>query len=589
MSGGGQPARWGFLFSDLVVARRILRHQVDVLRASLNGVEGPPDITFAVESTLPTSARDWDIQERRTGGVFVVEEVKSGPVSAEARRVLWKRIRDAVNSDPTAVVVPRLTTDKANPTSHPGRWAALSRQSVAAAVGSASTTFTSAENLAAEALYCLTSTDKDPEGTPLFEGPALSEAIARKTLAAFEFLDALEARELEEDIRGAVELFAKSAAAEQICNAVIGDIVQRAASPDAARRLFTAKDIWSSAQLLSDLSALPAPQIKLWQGLKAASEPPEVFGASALAYQDWRTDQLVQDLRSFVAEGLRNSPGLIRDVYWPAARDGRSSTALLTLLEALVDVYPAQSALLAEVLLLTRLFHVLEAHAALHDAISKAWAGLTTDQKNGVLAAIRSLAKSPCMNGMYAVAPLASAIPESELPPEFRPYFELFKLRGLTPRRTAPVDTYGSSATELEESDDDKSNPWRNLFTLVSGDISRVNGEELQRLGGSASECFDLVFQLREIAYGLGWVRLSDIVRGLITRLANVVLNAPAPSGQGWWQVVDYGCELLGALANAEDSSGESRDAIFNALQAWGERGVTKALVVARRLRNEPT
>jgi hypothetical protein len=117
------------------------------------------------------------------------------------------------------------------------------------------------------------------------------EASARKTLSAFEFVDALEARQLEEDIRGTVELFAKSAAAEQICNAVIGDIVQRAASPDAARRRFSPKDTWLSAQLLSDLSAVPAPLVRLWQGLKAASEPPEVFGASALAYQDWRIVQ----------------------------------------------------------------------------------------------------------------------------------------------------------------------------------------------------------------------------------------------------------------------------------------------------------
>jgi hypothetical protein len=105
---------------------------------------------------------------------------------------------------------------------------------------------------------------------------------------------------------------------------------------------------------------------------------------------------------------------------------------------------------------------------------------------------------------------------------------------------------------------------------------------------GSASECFALVFQLREIAHGLGWDRLSGIVRGLIARLASVDLNAPSPSGRGWWQVAEYGCEVLGTLSNAADSTEESRGVIFDALQAWGDRGVAKALVVARTVRNQP-
>lgn len=102
---------------------------------------------------------------------------------------------------------------------------------------------------------------------------------------------------------------------------------------------------------------------------------------------------------------------------------------------------------------------------------------------------------------------------------------------------------------------------------------------------GSASECFDLVFQLREIAHGLGWVRLSDVVRGLVTRLAGVDLNAAAPSGHGWRQVAEYGCQLLESLVNAADSTDESRDFVFNALQALGNRGVQKALEASRRVR----
>lgn len=282
----GQSARWGFYFSDLLVARRVLEHQLATARAEMNGTAPPGALVIAVESALPNSPRDWDIQELRHDGVFVIEEVKSGPIDAAARRVLWARIRNAVAAAPETPFVPRLTTNQTNPTLHPEFWRALPTQSGTTIPGNRLTRFESAEELAAEALYHLTSSDAQFNGTP-----PLAERRAREVLAAFEFVDSIGADELEHLVESLVDLFSKSLGGKQVCDALIGDLVRRAASPDPVLRQFSPEEICASVTLLADLSQFSASERRLWTNLKDASAPFEPSSGSNLAYQEWRTVQ----------------------------------------------------------------------------------------------------------------------------------------------------------------------------------------------------------------------------------------------------------------------------------------------------------
>lgn len=256
-----------------------------VLRSELNGTAIPADLRLSVESAVSASAEpDWDIQEQRDNGEWVVEEVKSGPVSADARRVLWSRIRSTVGANPGVRVVPRLTTNKDNPTDNAEFWKGLAAQSATTSPAKKARV-SSAEDLAAEALYYLTSPRKKLVGTPL------TKSQARETLSAFRFVDTTGGDTLQNELTELVEVFAKSIGAKQVCDALIGDLTSRAASKDVARRQFSSSEVWSSVELLVGLSTFPVSQVRLWQSLKAASDPAQVLPASRLAYQEWRSVQ----------------------------------------------------------------------------------------------------------------------------------------------------------------------------------------------------------------------------------------------------------------------------------------------------------
>src|ERR1700737_3283901 len=87
----GLLARFGFLFSDLVILRRALVHLQQTRMAGGGGGSPPVEPSFRVESRVGSQTPEWDVQEQR-GANTTLEEVKSGPVDADDRRTLWRRI-----------------------------------------------------------------------------------------------------------------------------------------------------------------------------------------------------------------------------------------------------------------------------------------------------------------------------------------------------------------------------------------------------------------------------------------------------------------------------------------------------------------
>jgi hypothetical protein len=256
---GGTTARFGFLFSDLLVIKRVLQHLVNVRIAEIEGGEPPPSPIFHVESapspsnTSSDGSPDWDILEERPGNphIFILEEVKSGPLGAEARKALWKRLRQTaaeLDQHGRFRLVPRLSTNADNPTTHEDRWIELPQTVSRITTISPPSAVTSAETLAHEALHYLTHVDA---------GEALSQALtperARELIENFEFENTTSAITLEAEVEQLIGQLSFQLGVKEFCDALVGDLYRRAASTDPERHQFRIEDIRSSSAVLQHL------------------------------------------------------------------------------------------------------------------------------------------------------------------------------------------------------------------------------------------------------------------------------------------------------------------------------------------------
>ena len=91
----GVVSRGGFRFQDLVLVHRVLDELIDVRLAEIGAKATTPPLTYRIEAsaTCAVGGPDWDLVTLTTTGSPVLEEVKSGPPSAEDRRQLWLRLR----------------------------------------------------------------------------------------------------------------------------------------------------------------------------------------------------------------------------------------------------------------------------------------------------------------------------------------------------------------------------------------------------------------------------------------------------------------------------------------------------------------
>ena len=222
----------------------------------------------------------------------MLEEVKSGAVMADDRRVFWNRIRATVAMHPGITVSVRLTVNPDNlPTAHHA-WKGLA---AAAATATKPTrragAVRSARGLAEEALYNLTR--RSPKGTAV---PPLKEAAARKLLAALDYNDRQSPAVLEAGSLHALRQLSRGLTLRAVFSVVHGELARRAASSSASDHTFVAADIRVAIEVLEKFNAIGPEAAALWRDLVARS--PSLREAATisdddggLAYQPWRDMQ----------------------------------------------------------------------------------------------------------------------------------------------------------------------------------------------------------------------------------------------------------------------------------------------------------
>lgn len=95
-----------------VVTARVLQDLIAQREAERAGAVAPPPPDYWIENSADGAGPDWDVMERR-GSLRILEELKSGNVSAEERRAIWVRVRRTVSAGtPVQNVVARLTADR---------------------------------------------------------------------------------------------------------------------------------------------------------------------------------------------------------------------------------------------------------------------------------------------------------------------------------------------------------------------------------------------------------------------------------------------------------------------------------------------
>ncbi|WAM26893.1 hypothetical protein [Myxococcus sp. NMCA1] len=299
---GGRSARFGFFFSDLVVIRRIIEHLISNRASVIEGRPQSPSPLFQVESAIiPEQAPEWDIVEKQATleRRIVLEEVKSGPLKAPDRETFWKRIRQTasrLDAHERCQIIPRLTTNRDNPTDHEDRWINLRT-----AVTQITTTpeksphFTSTEALATEAIYHLTHTSTEDSSSKTSDKP-LSLEQAKCILEAFEFNNSLGANTLEDDIELLIGSLTFKLPTKELLQSLIGTLYQRASAKDPSARQFTADDIHSSLSTLERLGTVNQADARIWHSWSNLTESSpnndiDTEPKPGLPYQDWHIVQ----------------------------------------------------------------------------------------------------------------------------------------------------------------------------------------------------------------------------------------------------------------------------------------------------------
>lgn len=299
MSDAGSGARAGFEFQDLVLLDRLLAQAVEERRAELLGQARPASPRFLTESPTRHGAPAWDLLTIKFGArpcSLMVEEVKSGAVTKRDRTALWNRIRRThVAGRPLRV---RLTVDSANPPNNVEHWGQLPALAQAASGAVRPTKVSSAEDLACEAVFCLTApatVDGKPEDHPLL-GPPLELAAAHQLLKRFE-LDATRSRaELEAEVDRQLGLLSRDVGVPALRAASMGYITQVAASKEADFREVSTAQLLSSVDVLRRLVEVDPEAARVLQELRALSSTAlqqqiTPTSGSALAERRWESVQ----------------------------------------------------------------------------------------------------------------------------------------------------------------------------------------------------------------------------------------------------------------------------------------------------------
>ncbi|WP_338867940.1 hypothetical protein [Myxococcus stipitatus] len=143
---------------------------------------------------------------------------------------------------------------------------------------------------------------------------------------------------------------------------------------------------------------------------------------------------LLSTLKSRLHEALSNGDVKFAHQFWTSAKTSRSAFSWILLLESLVQERIWEPTLVDELITKRPLYHLFPAQEILHRAISLRWQSAHIEVREDILKRISEIAKSPLLNGLYAVAPILTAIPQASQPEALRVYDKLYHLRGWNPR-----------------------------------------------------------------------------------------------------------------------------------------------------------
>lgn len=198
-----------------VVTQRVLSDLIAIRDAERARLPAPTVPDYWIEHAAQAAGPDWDVVEHR-GPVRILEELKSGKVSAEERRAIWIRVRRTVTSGTAAQhVVVRLTADR-DTIRLRNAWAGLAAVTsiTKAAPTKPPNKVDTAERLHQEALAYLTHPDlqfrgaktrKKKRGVVIDVGKPLSLYDAVGVLQRFEFVANRSRDEVQADITAALQ------------------------------------------------------------------------------------------------------------------------------------------------------------------------------------------------------------------------------------------------------------------------------------------------------------------------------------------------------------------------------------------------
>jgi hypothetical protein len=252
-----------------VVTQRVLADLIAIRDAERARLPPPTAPDYWIEHSPDATGPDWDVVEHR-GPVRILEELKSGKVSAEERRAIWIRVRRTVSSG-TAVqdVVVRLTADP-DTIKLKSAWAGLAAVTSIpnAAPAKPPNKVDSAERLHQEALAYLTHQDpqfrgakkrKKKGGAVTDVGKPLSLSDAIGLLQRFEFVANRSRDEVQTEITAALQSLRSRTTATVLQTWLLGHffaVAQHSGSIQAARLANALPLIQSILSLELDLDRL---------------------------------------------------------------------------------------------------------------------------------------------------------------------------------------------------------------------------------------------------------------------------------------------------------------------------------------------
>jgi hypothetical protein len=235
------------------------------------------------------------------------------------------------------------------------------------------------------------------------------------------------------------------------------------------------KALWSQ-WLAEGRSRMPAEALSLEEQLQPLCEPKQsieevsgglVFDSAAVVRQGRHLPiegTLAQALKARLQNAVESKGDVTVEAFAGAALSSCSTAARAVLLDVLTisaaQGHAGHARIIDAILNDPRVYHDGGCTFFLWRAIKDRWAALDQGARTKVLANIAEVARSPFVNGRYAVAPLLCAVPEGDRPEELQPFVKLYTVQGANPEPSPPERRFLTVESGPVKDDD--------LFRLVA-------------------------------------------------------------------------------------------------------------------------